>query len=440
MVRHDPMAEPRVLPRVDIMALTAKRVQRLLTKGEPGRHFDGAGLYLVVVSRTAANWERRYELNGKPHWMGLGSARAFTLAEARGRNRRASQLLADGIDPLAEKRARKAALLAAAATRLTFREATERFVAQRDAAWTNAKHAREYRATLERYAWLYLGGLDVAAIDVPHVLAVLEQKVPAERGHPAGAFWEARTVTADRTRNRIESVLSWCAARGYRPKGPNPASWSGNLEHVLPAPSKVARVSRHSAVPHGEIPALMAELAKREGVGVKALQFLILTAARSNEVLGATWDEINFADAVWTVPATRMKSRREHRVPLAPQAMALLQGLYTESGNPHLFIGARRAVLGDAAMAATLRRLGRSETIHGFRSAFSTWAHERTAHSNHTIELCLAHAIGTEVEKAYRRTDLFQKRRAIMEAWARHCCSPPAAGAVLPLRKAGPSA
>jgi integrase len=422
------------------MGLTAKRVEKLLRKGEPDRHFDGNGLYLAVTGKGSGHWLRRYELHGKGHWAGLGGCAAFRLAEARERNRRISQLLADGIDPLAEKRARKVAQLAAAATKLTFKEATERFVAQRDAAWSSRKHAAEYLSTLQRFAWPYLGALDVAAIDVPHVLAVLEQKVPASKGYPAGTFWTARAVSADRVRNRIESVLSWCAARGHRPKGPNPAAWAGNLEHVLPKPSQVARINHHAAVPYSELPALMAQLATREGVSVKALMFTIMTAARSGEVLGATWGEIDFDNAVWAVPAARMKSRRSHKVPLAPPALALLKELYREKGNPHLFIGARNEALGHAAMSATLRRLGCNATVHGFRSSFSSWAHEQTAHSNHVIEMCLAHAVGSDIEKVYRRTDLFNKRRKLTEQWAAYCCSPPAAtGAVLPLRKGAPT-
>jgi integrase len=280
-------------------------------------------------------------------------------------------------------------------------------------------------------------------IDVPHVLAVLEQEVPAAKGYPAGSLWVARSVSADRLRNRIETVLSWCAARGHRPKGLNPAAWSSNLEHILPKPSRVTRVKPFAAVPYSELPALLAQLKTREGVAVKALLFTIMTAARSGETLGATFGEVNFRDATWTISPERMKSRKEHRVPLSPQALALLKDLPREEGNPHLFIGARNAALGEAAMSATLKRLGRSETVHGFRSAFSTWAHEQSAHSAHTIEMCLAHAVGSEVEKAYRRTDLFEKRRKLMEQWARYVTSPrqarsqerPATGAVVPLRK-----
>src|SRR5262245_52660621 len=332
------------------MGLTAKRVEKLLRRGAPDRHFDRNGLYLAVTGKNTGHWLRRYELHGKGHWAGLGGCAAFRLAEARERNRRISQQLADGIDPLAEKRARKVAQLAAAATKLSFKEATERFVAQRDAAWSSRKHAGEYLSTLQRYAWPHLGALDVAAIDVPHVLAVLEQKVPESKGYPAGTFWTARAVSADRVRNRIESVLSWCAARGHRPKGPNPAAWAGNLEHVLPKPSKVARVTHHAAVPFDGVPAIMTQLAAHAGVGVKALQFLILTAARSNEVLGAQWSEIDFDNAVWIVPPDRMKGRREHRVPLAPEAIELLRSLPTLDGNPHVFIGSRNAALSDTVM------------------------------------------------------------------------------------------
>jgi integrase len=424
------------------MALTVKRVARLMAKGRPGMYRDERGLYLAIQNKRAASWGLRYQLDHKPRFMGLGSAFTFTLEQARQRAKAARELLADGIDPLDHRRSETAARKAAVASKLTFKEACEKFIAQRDVEWTSAKHAAEYLSSLKRYAWPYLGSMDVAEIGVPHVLSVLEQKVAAEKGYPAGTFWTARMTTADRTRNRVENVLSWCAARGHRPKDlPNPAAWSGNLEHVLASPAKAVRRVHHAAVPYAELPSLMGELAKRDGVGVKGLMFTIMTAARAGETLGATWEEIDFANKTWTIPAARMKGRREHRVPLAPQVIALLNGLYREDGNPHLFIGARNAQLGHMAMYATLERLGRCETVHGMRSAFSDWAHERTAHSNHTIELCLAHNIGSEVEKAYRRTDLFAKRRALMEQWATFVTTLPKAasgGKVVALRKGAP--
>jgi integrase len=225
--------------------------------------------------------------------------------------------------------------------------------------------------------------------------------------------------------------------RGHRPKGPNPATWSDVLEHVLPKPSKVAPVNHHAA-PYGELPALMAQLKTREGVGVKALTFTITTAARSDETLGATWDEIDFGNAVWTVPAARAKSRREHRVPLAPPALPLLKHLYREATRTCSSARATKRW----AMLPRARRcgLGCNATAHGICSAFSTWAHEQTAPSNHVIEMCLAHAVGSDVEKIDPRNDLFNKRRKLLEQWATYCCSPPAAaGAVLPMHKGAPA-
>jgi integrase len=266
---------------------------------------------------------------------------------------------------------------------------------------------------------------DVSAVDVPAVLRVLEQKVPAALGYPAGQLWQVRSVTADRVRNRIELVLSWAAGRGYR-TGDNPAAWS-RLRHILPTPGKTARVQHYPSVPYVEIPALMAELREREGVAAKALIFVILTAARAGEVLGATWDEINFDTATWTVPAARMKSGREHKVPLSPAAVELLRALYVEDANPHVFIGPRRETLSHAALTAVLRRANYSQTVHGFRSSFSDWAHERSAFNNHVIELSLAHAIGNTVERSYRRGEMLEKRRKLMDAWATFCMSPPKA-------------
>jgi integrase len=295
---------------------------------------------------------------------------------------------------------------------------------------------------LTTYAYPLIGGLDVATIDTPEVLRVLEQKVTESKGNSGGVFWTVRTTTASRVRNRIELVLDWAAVRGHRPQGvPNPARWKGHLSEVLAEPSKIARVDHHRAVPFRELPGLMAELAKREGIGVKALMFAVWTAARTAEVLGATWSEIDLKNAVWTVPPQRMKSRREHRVPLAPQVVELLKNLHTEDGTPCVFVGPRTgAQLSETALAEALRRAGRSETVHGLRSSFSDWAHESTGFSNHEIELSLAHTIGTGQEKAYRRGDMLDKRRRLMEAWAKFCMSRPAeqrkGGDVVPMRGA----
>jgi integrase len=404
------------------MNLTIKRVAKLLRHGKPGRHRDAEvrGLYLCVNGKKNANWQLRYQLHGKAHWMGLGSAREFSLKDARDRAKAERQKLSDKHDPLALRRADRAALAAAAVTVKTFRECAEAYIEQHQAKWTSAKHGAQWRSSLAIHAFPKIGNLDVAAIGRPHVLSVLEQKVEAQLGHPAGVFWQVRPTSADRLRNRIELILNFAAARGYR-TGDNPARWS-DLKHILPQPNKLNGVAKHhAAVPYAEVPSVVAQLRKREGVSPRALEFLILTAARTGEVLGAIWDEIKLEDKVWIIPAERMKGGAEHRVPLSAAAMDLLRGLYRENGNPYLFIGSRQARLSDTALSVTLERLGRVETVHGMRSSFSDWAHETTAHSDHTIKISLAHKVGTKVEQAYRRGAMFDKRRQLMEQWAKYC-------------------
>jgi integrase len=415
--------------------LTVKRVERLLRRAEPGRHHDGAGLYLIIKGPRSAHWSRRYELHHRAHWMGLGSASAFSLGEARARNRAASQQLADGIDPLTHKRAARAAQAAAAVKAMTFKEAAIGYITANQAKWKSAEHGAQWLQSLAAYVYPVIGALDVRDVNTPAVLRVLEQRVPAVNGRPAGQFWTARSVTADRVRNRVELVLAWAAARDHRDKE-NPAAWA-HLKHVLPQPTKIAPVEHHAAMSFAEVPAFMAELRRHEGVVAQALAFLVMTAGRAGEVIGATWQEIDLDGAMWTVPASRMKGGREHRVPLSKEAVALLRGLYIEKGNPFVFVGTSNAMLSKNAMSALMKRTGHDATVHGFRSSFSTWAHERTAHSNHAIELSLAHSIGSAVEKAYRRGDLFDQRRRLMEAWATFVCSPPtqAADTVVALRR-----
>ena len=423
------------------MALTVKKVQRALRKGEPGRFLDGVrgggvrGLYLAVDGRTAASWTLRYQLDGRAHWHGLGSARDFTLEQARQRAREARQRLADGIDPITAKRADRAAKLAAANRVVTFKQCADDFIAAKRGEWRSAKHGVEWSRTLQRFVFPIIGGYDVAQVDRVAVLRCLEQRVPAWRGEQPGKFWDVRTVTADRTRNRVELVLNYAVARGHRPQGENPANW-GVLRHILPRPSKVAPKAHHAALPYAEVPALMGELRKHEGVGVRALAFLILTATRAGEALGATWDEIDLANATWTIPGRRMKGNKEHRIPLSDAAIDLLQNAHTEDGNPHLWIGTGKPRLSTEALGRALTRVRPHVTVHGFRSSFSDFAHERTSHANHTIELSLAHSVGNAVEQAYRRGDMFEKRRKLMAAWAEHCTSgaPIESASVVPLR------
>jgi integrase len=410
------------------MSLTVKKVTKLLRRGEPGRTLDGGasgvrGLYLCVDSGTAASWALRYQVGGRAHWMGIGSARTFSLDEARQRAKAHRQRLADGHDPLHLKRSERAANLAAAVQSKTFKQCAEELILERGNEWKSARHGQDWRSTLARFAFPIIGNMDTAQIDRAAVLRVLEQQVPTTRGHPPGKFWLCRTITADRVRNRIELVLNYAAARGHRPEGENPAAW-GVLQHVLGRPSKVAPKVHLAALPYAELPALMGELKQHAGVSVRALQFAILTATRSNEVLGAQWSEIDLDNKLWTIPASRMKSGREHRVPLADAALELLNSAYREADNPSVWIGTTQPRLSGNALLRALAAVRTGLTVHGFRSSFSDFAHERTAHSNHVIELSLAHSIGNQAERAYSRTDLFNKRRQLMDAWAKFAVMP----------------
>jgi integrase len=306
--------------------LTQRMVDRVT---KPGRYRDRNGMpgLLLQVSATGArSWLLRYVLRGTERMLGLGGANVFTLKEARERARAARQLLADGRDPLEAKRTAEAATKAAAAKRLSFEEAAIKYAAQHDKRWNNANHRGQFLSSLRTYAFPVIGDLDVSAVDTALVLKVVEP------------IWTAKTTTADRVRNRIEGVLDWATVRGHR-GGDNPARWRGHLDQVLPARGDIAKVKHHPALPYAELPAFMAELDRLENIGALALKFTIFTAARTGEVIRATWDEID--NATWTIPAQKTKARREHRVPLAPTVIELLQALPREEGNPFVFIGGK---------------------------------------------------------------------------------------------------
>jgi integrase len=305
------------------MALNVKKVNKL---SEPGRYCDGAGLYAQITS-TGRSWVLRYETRGRERWMGLGPLRDFTLDEARERARKARQLLRDGIDPLDAKKAERDAQALDAAKRLTFEEAARQYFDQHERKWSNEKHRRQFLSSLTTYAFSVIGKIPVAMIDTTLVLRVVEP------------IWHTKAVTAGRVRNRIEAVLDWSGARGYR-TGPNPARWKGHLETILPAKTLIKKVIHHRAMPYDEVPAFMTELATHEGIDARALELLILTAARTSEVILARRSEFDLSAKVWIVPAERMKGRREHRVPLVERALAILKKLPRE--NDYAFVGSRK--------------------------------------------------------------------------------------------------
>jgi integrase len=428
------------------MALTAKKIARL--RQQPGRYIDGGdlgrGLYLQIASEKAASWLLRYERSGRERWLGLGSLADFTLKEARARAKQNRQLLADGIDPLEQKKADKATKALAATRAITFKEAAQAYFDQHEKKWRSAKHRKQFLSTLQEYAFPKIGAHPVADIDTGAVLRVLEQK---HKNYPDQPLWEAIPETASRVRGRIETVLDWATTRGYR-KGDNPARWTGHLDNVLPARSEIQKTEHHPAVAYSNLADFMAALRERKSVSARALEFLILCAARTGAVIGATRDEIDFEQKIWSVPPARAESKisgdEPRRIPLSDRAIEILNALPREQGNPYLFIGgnagcglsnmAMSELMKDMAFASTTP--GRLAVPHGFRSTFKDWCSECTAYPNFVSEAALWHAVADKVEAAYRRGDLFNKRRKLMNEWARYCSTAPrvASAGVVPLR------
>lgn len=398
-------------------------VKRLV---EPGLHAVGgvAGLHLQILPSGGRSWVLRIVIGGKRREVGLGGFPDVPLALAREKAREVREAVQQGRDPIAERAAARSALAAQRGAEITFDECAEKFISAKSAEWKNAKHVAQWSATLTTYASPVVGTMQVRDIELSHVVKILEKD----------DFWTTKTETASRVRGRIEAVLDWATVRGYR-KGENPARWKGHLDKVLAAPKKVQKVEHHAALPVDEIGAFMRDLREREGIAARALEVLILTAARSGEVRGMTWGEINLDEAVWIVPAERMKAKREHRVPLSVRVIEVLRSLPVVAGEL-VFPGMREgSPLSDMTLTAVLKRMGRADlTAHGFRSSFRDWAAERTNYPREVAEMALAHTIGDKVEAAYRRGDLFEKRRRMMEDWSRFCDTVQTTGAVVPIR------
>jgi integrase len=374
---------------------------------------DGGGLYLQVTpgsGRTSKSWIFRYaSATGKERFMGLGSLDAVTLAEARERATECRRLRERGIDPIDAKDAQRASAAVERAKAMTFDQCAQQYIAAHRAGWRNPKHAAQWKNTLATYVSPVFGKLPVGSIDVGLVIKAIEP------------IWPTKPETASRVRGRIELVLDWAAARGFRDTD-NPARWKGRLENLLPRRSKVRAVKHHAALPYIEISDFMRALRERDGVAARALEFAVLTAARTGEVVGAKWSEIDLKTKMWTVPGDRMKGGREHRVPLSDAAVDVLEHMLKVRQNDYAFPGDQRATLSDVALLKQLQRMGREElTVHGFRSTFRDWAAERTSFPNEVVEMALAHAIAGKAEAAYRRGDLIEKRRKLMDAWAAYC-------------------
>jgi integrase len=393
------------------MTLTTKRVRELT---EPGRYGDGRGLYLQVTRAGVRSWLLRYERGGRERAMGLGPVSEFTLEQARERARLERQRLHEGTDPIdarREERARRLADHAAAeAANVTFEACADQYFKFHSQKWNNAKHTAQFLSSLRAYAYPVLGKLPVADIDKALVLKALEP------------IWYTKTETASRVRGRIEQVLDFAKVRGYR-TGENPAAWDGNLVHALPPRAGIAKVRHYSALTFAELPAFMKLLGDRQGMAARALEFVILTAARTGEVIGARWSEIDMAAKVWVIPPERMKAKREHRVPLSPRAIEILEALPRE--GDFVFPGTQKGTaISNMAMGQLLKRMRRTDiTVHGFRSTFRDWAAETTNYPNDVVEMSLAHVIKNKVEAAYRRGDLLEKRARLMAEWARYCAT-----------------
>jgi len=414
------------MPRKIHNALTPLAVKN----AKPGRHADGGGLYVLVKVSGARSWIYRATIAGKVRDIGLGPAGgsgAVSLSDAREKAREKAKEAAAGAVPVSDRRQRqreaRAAAQAARITGTTFRDFTDTYISLHEDTWRNAKHRQQWRNTLSDYAYPHFGDLALAEISTEHVLAALQP------------IWKTKPETANRVRGRIESVLDAAKVQGLR-NGENPARWRGHLDQALPRRTKLSR-GHHKAMAYADVPAFIEALQAKEGMAARALEFTILTAARSGETLGATWAEVDLDAATWTIPGKRMKAGREHRVPLSPRAVVILKEMQPLSKGKEspLYPAPHGGALSSMAMSMLLRRMKIDVTVHGFRSGFRDWCAECTGYAHEVCEMALAHMIGNKAEAAYRRGDLFEKRRRLMSDWATYCGVPPAtAKNVTPIR------
>ena len=380
----------------------------LKNKTDRGYYADGGGLYFRVSEFGTTSWVVRFTLIGRAREMGLGSYPDVSIKEARDRAAEARRMIRDGRDPIEARQTNRSAIVGSRAAMVTFEECAVAFMDSMESEWKNAKHRGQWKATLQTYAYPVIGRLMVRDIDLPHILKIVEP------------IWATKTETATRVLGRIESVLDYAITRKYRAES-NPARWRGYLDKVLPAPSKVSKVKHLAALPYNEIGAFTEKLRVQPGSGARALELAILTAARSGEIRGANWREFDLENAVWTIPENRMKAGKEHRIPLSAPALTLIRALPRGEPESILFPSSKGTPLSDMTLSAVLRRMEVQVTVHGFRSTFRDWAGETTAYPREVIEHALAHQLADKSEAAYARGTLFQKRRLLMDSWAKFC-------------------
>lgn len=378
-----------------------------------GRYPDGGGLYLQVTTGihgdARKSWVFRYTApDGRKREMGFGAAGNLELAQVRRKADGMRRLLGDGVDPIEHRDAERERLKREAANAVTFRQAAEQYIEMRQPTWSNKKAAEQWPSTLRDYVYPAFGSRAVRTVDTPDVLEVLKP------------IWSDKHETATRLRARIERILDYATTQGMR-SGDNPARWRGHLEHSLPPPQSVKKVVPHPALPYAEMPEFLNALRAKDGMAAQALEFTILTAARTNEVLGLRWLEINLAEKMWICPAARMKKRREHRVPLVGRALQILETLKLDRADDDFVFPSRQLGKPLSSMDHVLKSLREDVSVHGFRSTFTDWAHEQIDAQRETIEAALAHVVGDKTEASYRRGDRLEKRRELMIAWDAYC-------------------
>ena len=404
--------------------LTARGITSLTTPGyysDP----DNKCLYLQVSPTSkgiSRSWIFRYTspVTLKRREMGLGSTDICSLANARLKVLDLRKAIYEGIDPIEERQAKKTSIRESHQHSITFAAAAERCIQTKKAEWSNTKHQDQWTTTMAKFVSPLIGKLRVDQINTSHIVKVLEQTIKNKKGEIEGSFWNVRTETATRVRQRIEVILDWCRAHEYM-QGENPARYQGALSHLLPKASKIKKSVHHPALPFQKIGEFMSELRSHSGYSALALELLILTATRTSEIIEAKWDEFNLDSTVWTIPGERMKAGKEHRIPLNTRAMEILEHLKTIRVNSYLFPSTlhKEGCLSNMALLSMMRKMNKySDYVpHGFRSTFRDWAAETTDYSNETVELALAHTIKNKAEAAYRRQDQLEKRRILMEDW-----------------------